>query len=212
MAEMTAALPQNAGVAGLVLAGGRSSRFGGEKALAELCGKSLLARAVAGLMGVSTRVAVSVRAGSQTESLALAMGLPVVHDRGEIAIGPLAGVVSGLHWARSLGAQWLASLPCDVTCVPDGALEKLVTASGGKRAALVTTKRGFESLCALWPVDSARMLEDMLEQRTHPPMREVLRSLGAVEVAFEGDNIFLNINTRDDLARAEAIMIGNESR
>ena len=79
-------------VVGLVLAGGRSVRFGGEKAVAELDGKPLLAWAVDRLRSVCASVAVNARPGTETELLARALALPVLHDEAGDATGPLAGV------------------------------------------------------------------------------------------------------------------------
>jgi len=191
-------------LAGLVLAGGRSSRFGEEKALAELGGQSLLSHAVANLRAVTPRIAVSAFAGSETEMRAWATDLAVVQDRESFArSGPLAGVLSGLEWARSVGAEWLVTLPCDVVFVPSDAFEALV---GAPRAAFVVTKRGAESLCAMWPVSCAAMLEQALDQGGHPPVRDFLHTLGSAEVPAVGENVFFNINTREDLARAAAIL------
>ena len=59
----------NAGgsVVGLVLAGGRSVRFGGEKAVALLEGRPLLAWAAQRLCSVWTTVAINVRPGTEAE-------------------------------------------------------------------------------------------------------------------------------------------------
>ena len=67
-------------IAGLVLAGGRSQRFGSEKASAQLAGLSLLRRAVDTLRPLAANVAVSAVAGSAAEREARTLGLSVVHD------------------------------------------------------------------------------------------------------------------------------------
>lgn len=193
-------------IAGLVLAAGRSSRFGSEKALAELGGQSLLSRAVAALSPHTARIAVSASEGEKTAALAHGMGLAVIHDRTDIAVGPLAGILSGLHWANTAGAHWLLSLPCDTALLPLGAIERLLAAADRSPAAYATTQRGAESLCAIWPVSCAGRLEALLTRGMHPPVREFLEGLGAVPVAFEEENAFFNINTRADLARAETLL------
>ena len=92
----------------MVLAGGRSTRFGGEKAVALLDGRPLLLWAVDRLRSTCADIAVNARPGTQTEALALAQGLPVLHDAPGDPDGPLAGVKAGLAWAASLGATALA--------------------------------------------------------------------------------------------------------
>jgi molybdenum cofactor guanylyltransferase len=191
--------------AGLVLAGGRSRRFGSEKALAELGGQCLLRRAIEVLRPLASNLGVSAVAGSGAEREARAMGFPVMHDREGLETGPLLGVLSGLAWAQAIGMQKLITLPCDVICVPRDALASLAAADG---AAYIATARGAESLCAIWPVAGLPKLEAMLA-RGHPAARDALRELDAAEIFVAGDDVFLNINTQDDLARAERLIARN---
>src|SRR4051794_15842933 len=95
-------------VVGVVIAAGRSRRFGAEKAIAQLRGKPLLIWAAERLGLSCARVAVNARPGSDTERLARARSLPVLHDSDADAQGALAGVRVGLGWAERLGARALA--------------------------------------------------------------------------------------------------------
>ena len=76
---------------GVVLAGGQSTRFGSDKALAELGGRTLLARAVDTLTGFCEYVVVAGR------ELAPAPTLP---DWPHAGMGPLAGLAAALHLAQ----------------------------------------------------------------------------------------------------------------
>ncbi len=117
--EDGAKVPRGA-VVGVVIAGGRSRRFGGEKAIAELRGKPLLVWAAERLGRSCARVAVNARPGSDTERLARARTLPVLHDSPGDAEGALAGVKAGLAWAsgsaRRTGRESRATRPyCPTT-------------------------------------------------------------------------------------------------
>ena len=57
-----------------MLAGGRSVRFGGEKAVALLDGRPLLAWAAERLRTVCASVAINVRPGTEAEAVAKALG------------------------------------------------------------------------------------------------------------------------------------------
>ena len=190
-------------VAGLVLAGGRSSRFGGEKAVAVLGGRPLMLWAVQRLRSVCQDVAVNARPGTQTEALALAEGLPVLHDAAGDPDGPLAGVKVGLAWAASRGARALAVSPCDAPLLPDDLFVRLVEAAG-TGAAMAVTAEGRQPLCALWPVDALPEVTRALVGGAHPPTWRTLLELGANEVLFEPPEAFANINTREDLDAATA--------
>lgn len=196
-------LPDTFAVVGLVLAGGRSVRFGGEKAVAELDGRPLLLRAADRLRAVCTRVAISVRRGSEAEALALAQGLPALYDAPGDAEGPLAGVAAGLRWAEELGARSLAVTPCDAPLLPDDLFVRLIECAEGG-AALAETSRGPEPLCAIWPVAALPAVRELLAARGHPPTWQVLDRLGARRVPFEPPEAFANVNTRDELAEVAA--------
>lgn len=194
----------NASVVGLVLAGGRSARFGGEKAVARLEGRPLLAWAADRLCAVCARVAVSVRAGTEAEAVAEALGLSTLHDAPGDAAGPLAGVKAGLIWAEGQGARALAVSPCDAPLLPNDLYVRLLERAGGG-AAMAETPAGSEPLCALWPVDALPVVLEALAGGAHPPAWQVLEGLGARKVLFENSAAFMNVNTGEDLAAVEAL-------
>jgi molybdopterin-guanine dinucleotide biosynthesis protein A len=188
---------------GVVLAGGRSVRFGGEKAVALLEGRPLLTWAAERLRSICTAVAVNVRPGTEAEAVANALGLPVLYDAAGDAQGPLAGVKAGLIWAEAQGARALAVSPCDAPLLPDDLYARLLEGAAGG-AAMAETRDGRQPLCALWPVTALPAVRGALADGAHPPTWRVLEGLGARKVFFERPGDFANVNTRDDLAAAEA--------
>jgi molybdenum cofactor guanylyltransferase len=186
-------------VVGVVIAGGRSVRFGGEKATADLAGRPLLLWAVRRLQGSCSVVAVNTRSGTQTEALAMAEGLPVLHDAAGDAAGPLAGVKVGLAWARGQGAGSLAVSPCDAPLLPDDLFVRLVAAAGAGAAMAETPDRP-QPLCSVWPVTALEPVTAALAGGDHPATWRLLESLGARRVRFEDAEGFANLNTRADLA------------
>jgi molybdopterin-guanine dinucleotide biosynthesis protein A len=187
----------------MVLAGGRSTRFGGEKAVALLEGRPLLLWAVERLGACCGEVAVNARPGTETEALTVAEGLPVLHDAPGDPDGPLAGVRAGLAWAASRGAQSLAVSPCDAPLLPDDLFVRLIQAAG-EGAAMAETADGRQPLCAIWPVGAQPALAQALAGGAHPPTWRMLEGLGAARVLFEPPEAFANVNTREDLAVAAA--------
>lgn len=190
-------------LAGLVLAGGQSSRFGGDKALATLGERSLLERAIEVLQPLTTDIAISAVPGSATQALARRLGVCVLLDRPGLVQGPLLGILAGLQWSEKSGAQWMISLPCDVASLPANTFPRLLMAAAEADGAYAMTAQGPQSLCAVWPVKKRRVLEEILLAGAHPPVREAAELMGAKACLFEEEGAFLNINTRDDLRAAE---------
>jgi molybdenum cofactor guanylyltransferase len=189
-------------VAGIVIAGGRSLRFGGEKAVAPFAGRPLLQWAADRLARACGHVAVNARPGTETANLAQALQIAVLHDLPGDPDGPLAGVRVALHWARRLGARSLAVSPCDVPMLPEDFYERLV-AIAGEGAAMAETEEGRQPLCAVWPVSALPLVEKALAGGGHPATWRVLEEAGAVKLRMDPPELFANLNTRDDLARLE---------
>ncbi|HEY9181785.1 MAG TPA: molybdenum cofactor guanylyltransferase [Gammaproteobacteria bacterium] len=190
-------------VVGIVLAGGRSVRFGGEKAVAQLDDRPLLAWAAQRLRTVCANVAINVRPGTEAEAVARALGFPTLNDDAGDALGPLAGVKVGLVWAEGQGAQMLAVSPCDAPLLPDDLYVRLLECADSG-AVMAETRDGRQPLCALWPVAALPAVRDALAGGAHPPTWQLLERLGARKVFFEPPESFANVNTPDELAAVQA--------
>jgi molybdopterin-guanine dinucleotide biosynthesis protein A len=199
------ALAARSGLAGLVLAGGRSVRFGGEKAAALLGGRTLLGIALDRLNASCAVTAVSAAEGSQAAALAAGWEAPVLHDPPGAPRGPLAGICAGLGWALARGAPLLAVLPCDLPGTPPELFDRLVAAIGdADGAAVARTPDGLQSLCLVARSELHGPLAAMLDRGEHPAVQAWLEAVGAREVAFADASGFANINTPEDLLRIAA--------
>ncbi len=200
-------------IAGIVLAGGRSTRMGGgDKGLLTLAGRPVLAHVLA-------------RFESQVETLALnangdpsrfdAFGLPVVADTVEGFAGPLAGILAGLEWAASrTSAKRVASAAADTPFLPENLVERLATAAEGRPQAIaVACSDGRRHpVFALWPASLRAPLARALlagERR----VSAFLAAQDCVDVEFPAGlwgtravDPFFNINTPSDLAEAERLL------
>lgn len=134
--------PPLAGLIGAVLCGGRSSRFGSDKALADAGGRPLGARVADALRaaGADPVVAVGGTAGA-------ALGLPTVADR-RPGSGPLAALATVLVWARR---GLVLVTPCDLPLLGAGHLTALVAAADDERAAVATVGGRPQASLACWP-------------------------------------------------------------
>jgi molybdopterin-guanine dinucleotide biosynthesis protein A len=188
-------------ILGLVLAGGRSRRFGADKALAELGGRSLFDAALAVLAHGCAQAAVNAREGPIAD-IAAARGLDRIADPSGAPDGPLAGVLAGLIWAKAAGADLLATAPCDTPFLPTDLVAQLAEGlSADDGLAFARAPDGVHPLCGVWRVRLIEPIGAMLARGAHPPVRAAVERLGGRAVGFENAMDFFNINTPEDLAR-----------
>jgi molybdenum cofactor guanylyltransferase len=180
---------------GLVLAGGRSRRFGREKALAEIGGRPMIAAVAEVLARGCEAVAVNAPEGAGAAVWAGAEGLDLVSDRPGDPDGPLSGVRAGLEWARARGAERLVTAPCDTPFLPEDFVARLAAPG---RPAVAETAEGGHWLCAIWRVSDLEALERWLAQG-HGKVEAFLQACGAVRVRFDDPAEFANVNRPDDL-------------
>lgn len=199
-------------LAGLILAGGRSSRMEGRnKALALLGGETLAARAARRL---SAQVGPMALSANDAATRAALPGIAAVADADADAdgsrAGPLAGVLAGLRWASSLAAppQALVSVAVDTPFFPADLAARLAAASdGGRLVAVAATGGARHPTFALWPLWLAGDLAAYLAAGERRAGAFIARHPhAAVEfAAAPGHDPFFNINTPADLAEAAAM-------
>ncbi|MDE2597451.1 MAG: molybdenum cofactor guanylyltransferase [Sphingomonadales bacterium] len=170
-------------ILGAVLAGGQSSRFGSDKALAELAGRTLLSGAVDTLAGWCEQVVVI---GRET-----APG-PTLPDWPRPGMGPLAGIAAALHLARDEGYEAVLTVGVDSLGLPDDLPAALAPAPA---YCLV------QPVIALWPASASATLDALLEGQGRHSLIAFAEALGARPVQLAREPA--NINTTADLAEWE---------
>ena len=186
---------------GVILAGGEGRRMGGaDKALLVLAGEPLIARAVARLAPQVERLAISANGNAARFR---SLGLPVLPDADRQ--GPLSGLLAGLHWAVQGGADALVTAPVDCPFFPPDLVPHLLLAAetGG---ALATSGGALHPTFGLWPVRLTGPLTDFLASGAKARVGDFARAHGMQPAAFPADGSFANLNTPDDLARAETLI------
>jgi molybdopterin-guanine dinucleotide biosynthesis protein A len=200
-------------ILGVILAGGASRRFGSDKSAALLGGRPLLewviehARPQCGMLLLNANDPAIGRGIADLERL-------VDSAPGE---GPLAGILTALGRAGRRGFECVASFACDTPFFPLDTVARLADAVRTSSADYAVARCGDTAhrIFALWPVACRDRLDAAFAQGA--------RSMAGVEdwlvpawVGFspeggpEGDPFF-NINTRDDLEKAERWIRRDES-
>jgi molybdopterin-guanine dinucleotide biosynthesis protein A len=198
---------------GVILAGGRSRRFkGADKCLQILAGRSLLDRTFERVKMQTGDVIISI-AGDASRFAAI--DAPIIADDIPGHQGPLAGVAAAMAWlARHRPEiQWLASFPVDGPFFPGDLVARLsVHAIPGNAPAIAASGGRAHPVYGLWPRHIEPALRQYLAKSERCRLVDFVRRLGGIEVTFaeaEPDPFF-NINTAEDLARAETLIAGIE--
>jgi molybdopterin-guanine dinucleotide biosynthesis protein A len=171
-------------ISGLLLVGGASRRFGTPKALAELGGETLAARAWR-LLGEACDERIAVGKAAD----ALDLPFPLLDDGSEVR-APLAGLVAGL---RTASHDVAVAVPVDMPFLTAQALQELAAACLDAAVPPSGPLPGAYRKSAL-PVLERRLRDGELT------LAAALDELEAVTVDLEAA-LLVNVNTREDLSR-----------
>lgn len=172
---------------GAILAGGRSRRFGSDKALAELDGQPLITHAAAALVDFVNRVVVCGRESPIS-------GVASVADWPEPDLGPLGGLCGALRLAADHGYAAVVSIGCDTPTIPWSVLARLCAVDG---AAFLPQL----PVIGRWPSDLAALLGSRLSGNDDRSVRGFAAAIGAMPIDAED---IPNLNRPEDLARLRA--------
>ena len=182
---------------------------GGDKCLRTLGGVTILARV---LERVRSQVNTVILNAQGDPDRFAETGLPVVEDVVGGYVGPLAGALTGMTWAigRAPDCRWIATFPTDAPFLPSDLVARMRAAVEREDADMACAASGERPhpVVGLWPV---RLREALRRAIVDEGMRKIdgwtARYRLAV-VAYDSEPIdpFFNINTLEDLQRAEQLL------
>lgn len=163
-------------VLGAILTGGRSSRFGSDKAAADWRGSTLADHAAATIGG---SVEATIRVG----------GADGLLDLPRSGLGPLGGIAAALDHAAGHGFDSVLTIACDMPWLPAGLIEALL-----RRAPAYCVEA---PVLGHWPSALGAQLMAHAGQASDRSVIRWARGIGAIPIVADGP--IVNVNTREDL-------------
>ena len=193
-------------ILGVILAGGKSSRFGSNKADAHLGDKTLLEHTISKVEKNFLEVLIV----SNKESIKInKKNVFLVKDFIKGQLGPLIGILSAMKWIEQNNKKykWIATFPCDTPFFDDSIIEKLKNCSISNDHLLffLNSRKKRHNIFGLWSLKLIDILEEDIKSNNYRKVELWADKTGVqkVEVNTEGFDKFLNINTLSDLENAK---------
>ena len=196
-------------VSAIILAGGRRSRMGTDKAKLRLGGKTLLDLTVEKIRHLGISDIVISGCADCPEGTSYAPDL--IPGK-----GPLSGIHAGLRQIRN---QSSLVLPVDMPLIPEEVLKLLITAHGSDPAVarpdsaptqpfpitVLTLEGRMEPLVAVYDASLAQDCEEILQEEKHSP-RRLCDKYGYHPVPYTGDPaLLINCNTPEEFAYVQRL-------
>ena len=192
-------------ILGVILAGGKSRRFGEDKSKIKLGNKTLLEHVIDKVeKEFSELLIISNNQNYKFKSKRIFL----VQDFIKGQLGPLIGVLSAMKWVElnNKNYKWIATFPCDTPFFDIKIIEylKIKSFKTKKKLVFLKSEKIRHNIFGLWSLD----LKDILENDIKNNIRKV--EIWADKIGSDIINIkkgkfdsFLNINTKNDLEIAK---------
>ena len=187
------------GVSGVILAGGKSRRYGQNKALVNINGIPLIKR----VLRVMETLFSSTILITNTPDTYSFLNLPMFEDRIK-GLGPLGGIFTGLNVISEKAGFFVA---CDMPFLNPDLIRYLVTARQGFDVVVPTFSGKFEALHALYTQNCLPEIEQMI----HAGVYQTIQLYQSVAVRYVEENeirrfdpelkSFSNINKPEELRK-----------
>ncbi|RMF63851.1 MAG: HAMP domain-containing protein [Calditrichaeota bacterium] len=191
-----------------ILAGGRSSRMGRDKALLPVDGKPMIARVLEIVRQQTQNVMVI---SNQPDSYAF-LKVPVYPDAVE-SCGPLAGIYTAL---RHSSTQQCLVVACDLPFLSRALLQFMCENAVSYDVFAFESQSGVEPLCAVYAKSCLPVIEAQMEKGDFKVSNfydQVNTRIVRLEPGrlFFDEKAFFNVNTPEELARARELVQQNKT-
>jgi molybdenum cofactor guanylyltransferase len=190
-------------ILGVVLAGGKSQRFGEDKSQVKLGDKLLIDYILSEINDEFNELLIVSNNSIKFEK---SEKISIIKDIKK-DLGPLGGVLSAMKWVKdnNKAYQWISTFPTDTPFFTNKILKEFLKIVKLEESKLffIKSNNTRHNIFGLWSLD----LIDKLEQDLDRGERKVevwANSVGVntIDMKFEKNDPFFNINTKEDLEKA----------
>ena len=199
-------------ILGVVLAGGKSKRFGEDKSQVILDGKILINYILSEIVDIFNEILIV--ANGEIKFLQ-SKKISKIEDF-QKDLGPLGGVLSAMKWIKknSKNYQWISTFPSDTPFFKKELLQSFFEKIDFNESKLffIKSNNTRHNIFGLWSVDLLSQLEEDLIKKGDRKVELWANSIGVknIEMQFENIDPFFNINTKEDLEIAKKYIKKND--
>ena len=191
-------------ILGVILAGGKSKRFGQEKSQVKLGDKTLLEHSLSKLKSKFDKILIVTNNNTIKD-------YTTINDCIDGQLGPLVGVLSAMKWIKknNFSYSWVATFPCDTPFFNISIIDEFTKAAKLNDSCLyfAKTKEKRHNIFGLWSLKLADTLEEDIIKNNYRKVEKWADKIGVkiINVLYDNTDPFFNINTKEDLIEAKKI-------
>ena len=190
-------------ILGVVLAGGKSQRFGEDKSQVKLHGKILIDYILSEIIDQFEEILIVT---NNEIKFKFSKKISITKDLIE-GIGPLGGILTAMKWIKknNKNYKWISTFPSDTPFFTKNELQIFYKKIDIQKSKLffIKNKKTRHNIFGLWSTDLMEKLDNDLKKGERKV--EVWADTAGVEIInieYEKKDPFFNINTKEDLEKA----------
>ena len=192
----------------VVLAGGKSKRFGQDKNCVKLGSRTLLEHVILKIVDKFKEILIVSSNSLEIEEIKKITVIPDCFND----LGPLAGVLSSMKWIKKNNKpyKWIATFPSDTPFFDISIIDEYKTRIEQSESSLYFVKSNEKrhNIFGLWSIDLMEKLEEDLIINNYRKVEEWANKVGVstIDIKIKNYDPFFNINTKEDLEVAQSIL------
>ena len=192
-------------ILGVILAGGKSKRFGQDKSEVKLGDKTLIEHTLHKIKSKFSKIII-------VSNSKILKDYTIIKDCIDGQLGPLVAVLSAMKWIKknNFSYNWIATFPCDTPFFNISIIDEFIKVSKLNNSLLyfIKSREKRHNIFGLWSLQLIEILEKDIIENNHRKVEKWANKVGVKTINVSYDNLdpFFNINTKEDLIEAEKIL------